>query len=198
MSPKYRRQYRNVCDLVLIFLQNQRLFFIEVRLYRSPSFNKCYGIYWEKTKLFLISWGDFKATWCAVVDKLWIKPVYASHKATSPRTSKNHIQWWEILPSSDEEITPLKTSLSLGYNLRKRMITKKNSISFTNRRWPTPNYNVCCVTRQYLFRIHFFASQRFSEGPAYLVYHGSIISLPFFYVCYTLSHLCLLDRLSIF
>ena len=43
---------RNVCDLVLIFSQNQRLFFLEVKLYRSPSFNKCYGLYCDKTRLF--------------------------------------------------------------------------------------------------------------------------------------------------
>ena len=70
MSPKYRRQNRNVCYLVLILSQNQVLFFIEVQLYISPSFNKCYGLYCDKAKLFLISWGDFKATWFAVVEKL--------------------------------------------------------------------------------------------------------------------------------
>ena len=41
---------------------------------------------------------------------------------------------------------------------KKNSITKKNSVSFTNRRWPTPNSNVCCVTRQYFF----------SEGPTCL------------------------------
>ena len=30
------------------------------------------------------------------------------------------------------------------------------------------NYHVCCVTRQYLFRIHLFASKSLSECPAYL------------------------------
>ena len=30
------------------------------------------------------------------------------------------------------------------------------------------NYYVCCVTRQYLFRIHFFGSQRLLECPTYL------------------------------
>ena len=77
---------------------------------------------------FLISWGHFKATWCAVVDKLWITAVNASHKATSTRTSKNNIQWWEILPSSDKEITPLKSSLSLGYNLRKRIVLQRRIV----------------------------------------------------------------------
>ena len=73
--------------------------------------------------------GDFKATWCAVVDKLWITPVYASHhEATSTRTSKNNIQWWKILLSSDKEITPLKSSWSLGYNLRKRIVLQRRIV----------------------------------------------------------------------
>ena len=122
MSPKYRRQNRNVCDLVLIFSRNQRLFFLEVRLYRSPSFNKCYDLYCDKTK------GDFKATWCVVVDKLWITPVYASHESNVNLTSKNNIQWWKILPSSDKEITPLKSSWSLGYNLRKRIVLQRRIV----------------------------------------------------------------------
>ena len=74
MSPKYRRQNRNVCDLVLIFLQNQILLFIEVQLYMSPLFKSVMVFtvtcMHDKTELFLISWGDSKATWCAVVDKL--------------------------------------------------------------------------------------------------------------------------------
>ena len=45
---------------------------------------------------------------------------------------------------------------------------KMNSVSFTYRHRSTPKYYVCCVTRQYSFRIHFFACQRLSEGPAYL------------------------------
>ena len=105
--------------------------------------------------------------------KIWIPPVYASHKATSTRTSKNNIQRWEILPSSDKEITPLKSSLSLGYNL------KKNSVSFTYRRRSTPNYYVCSVTSQYLFRIHFFASKRLSECPAYLYNYIYLLLSPF-------------------
>ena len=93
-------------------------------------------------------------------------------KATSTHTSKNNIQWWKILPSSDKEITPLKPSWSLGYNLRKIIVLQRRIVlvlsCFTNHRWPTPNYSVCCVTRQYFFTIHFFASQRLSEGPACL------------------------------
>ena len=63
---------------------------------------------------------------------------------------------------------------------KKNSITKKNSVSFTNRRCPTPNYNICCVTRQYFFTIHFFASQRLSEGPACL-YNYIYLLLSFFF-----------------
>ena len=161
MSPKYQRQNRKVCDVVLIFSQNQRLFFLRVKLQTSPSF-KCLWYLLRQDQAVFNFLGRFQGRRRAVFDKLWITPVYASHKATSTRTSKNNIQRWEILPSSDKEITPLKSSLSLGYNL------KKNSVSFTYRRRSTPNYYVCSVTSQYLFRIHFFASKRLSECPAYL------------------------------
>ena len=50
------------------------------------------------------------------------------NKATSTRTFKNKIQWWEILPFSDKEITPLKSSLSLGYNLRKRIVLQRRIV----------------------------------------------------------------------
>ena len=129
---------------------------------------------WQDQAVFNFLGRIFKATWRVVVDKLWITPVYASHKATSTRTSKNNIQWWEILPSSDEEITPLKSSLSLGYNL------KKYSVSFTYCHRSTPNYYVCCVTSQYLFRIHFFASKRLSECPAYLYNYIYLLLCSFF------------------
>ena len=49
-------------------------------------------------------------------------------KATSTRTSKNNIQWRKILPSSDKEITPLKSSWSLGYNLRKRIVLQRRIV----------------------------------------------------------------------
>ena len=51
---------------------------------------------------------------------------------------------------------------------KENSITKKNGVCFTFRRRPTPNYHVWCVTRQYLFRIHFVASKSLSECPAYL------------------------------
>ena len=167
MSPKYRRQNRNVCDLILIFSQNQRLCFLRVRLYRSPSFKCLWSLLWQNQAVFNFLGRIFKATWQVVVDKLWITPVYASHKATSTRTSNNNIQWWEILPSSDKEIKPLKSSFSSGYNLRKRIVlillTAVNLI-----RRSTPRYYACCVTRQCLFRIHFFAFQSLSEFSTYL------------------------------
>ena len=87
MSPKYRRQNRNVCDLVLIFSQNQVLFFIEVQLYMS-----------------------FES-----------RPYSASHKTSSTRSFRNNIQWWEILPYSDKEIT-LKTFVKLRLQPQKRIV----------------------------------------------------------------------------
>ena len=120
-----------------------------------------------------------------VVDKLWITPVYASHKATSTRTCKNNIQGWEILPSSDKEITPLKSSLTLGYNLRKRIVLVLLTAVDLRRSI------MCCVTRQYLFRIHFFASQRLSGGPAYLYnYIYLLLSSFFFYKCKFFEDIC--------
>ena len=141
MSPKYRRQNRNVCDLVLIFSQNQVLFFIEVQLYMS-----------------------FES-----------RPYSASHKTSSTRSFRNNIQWWEILPYSDKEIT-LKTFVKLRLQPQ-----KKNSVNFTYRRRSTQKYYVCCVTRQYLFRIHFFASQRLSGGPAYLYNYIYLLLSSFFF-----------------
>ena len=93
-----------------------------------PSFSKCYGLYCDETQLFFISWGDFKATWCMVVEKLWIMPAYASHKATSTCTTKNNIQRWEILPSTNKEIMALKRSWSLGYNLTKRIVLQRRIV----------------------------------------------------------------------
>ena len=52
-------------------------------------------------------------------------------KATSTRTSKNNIQWWKILLSSDKEITPLKSSWSLGYNLGKRIVLQRRTVLVT-------------------------------------------------------------------
>ena len=167
MSPKYRRQNRNVCDLVLIFSQNQRLFFLRVKLYRSPSFKCLWSLLWQNQAVFNFLGRIFKATWRVVVDKLWITPVYASHKATSTRTAKNNIQRWEILASSDKRITPLKSSFSLGYNPRKRIVLiLLTAVDLTRR--STPRYSAYCVTRQCLFRTHFFAFQSLSEFSTYL------------------------------
>ena len=71
---------------------------------------------------------------------------------------------------------------------------KKNSVSFTYRRRSTQKY-VCCVARQCLFRIHFFASQRLSEGPAYLYNYIYLLLSSFCFnkffedLCYSRSRL---------
>ena len=138
--------------------------------YTEVLHSSVYGLYCDKTKLFLISWAEFSRPHGA-----WLLTSFEHHhKATSTRTSKNNIQWWEILPSSDKEITPLKSSLSLGYNL------KNYSVSFTYRHRSTPNYYVCCVTSQYLFRIHFFTSKRLAECPAYLYNYIYLLPCSFF------------------
>ena len=96
-----------------------------------------------------------------------------SQKISSTRTFKNNIQWWEILPYSDKELR-LKRSLSWGYNLRKRIVLVLLTAVDLRRSI------MCCVTRQYLFRIHFFASQRLSGGPAYLYNYIYLLLSSFF------------------
>ena len=67
----------------------------------------------------------------------------------------------------------LKRSLSWGYKLRKRIVL----VLLT-----TVDLRItCCVTRQYLFRIHFFASQRLSESPAYLYNYIYLLLSSFFF-----------------
>ena len=66
-----------------------------------------------------------------------------------------------------KKITPLKSSFSLGYNLRKRIVLILLTAVDLIRR-STPKYYACCVTRQCLFRIHFFAFQSLSDCPTYL------------------------------
>ena len=97
-----------------------------------------------------------------------------SQKISSTRTFKNNIQWWEILPYSDKELR-LKRSLSWGYNLRKRIVLVLLTAVDLRRSI------MCCVTRQYLFRIHFFASQRLSGGPAYLYNYIYLLLSSFFF-----------------
>ena len=67
----------------------------------------------------------------------------------------------------------LKRSLSWGYNLRKRIVLVLLTTVDLRR--------MCCVTRQYLFRIHFFASQRLSESPAYLYNYIYLLLSSFFF-----------------
>ena len=69
----------------------------------------------------------------------------------------------------------LKRSLSWGYNLRKRIVLVVLTAVDPRRSI------VCCVTRQYLFRIHFFASQRLSESPAYLYNYIYLLLSSFFF-----------------
>ena len=132
--------------------------------YTEVLHSSVYGLYCDKTKLFLISWAEFSRPHGA-----WLLTSFESHhhKATSTRTSKNNIQWWEILPSSDKKITPLKSSFSLGYNLRKRIVLILLTVVDLIRR-STPKYYACCMTRQCLFRIHLFAFQSLSDCPTYL------------------------------
>ena len=76
----------------------------------------------------------------------------------------------------------LKSSLSLGYYLRKRIILKRRMllVLLTAIDLGRTIINVCCVTRQYLFRIHFFASQRLPEFPSCL-YNYIYLLLPSFF-----------------
>ena len=122
MSPKYRRQNRNVCDLVLIFSQNQRLFFLKLN-YTEVLHSTCYGLYRDKTKLFLISWGDFEATW--LVRGCWQALNHASIALVTKYRQLAHLN----TTFNDEKffliaikILRLKRSLSWGHNLRKRIV----------------------------------------------------------------------------
>ena len=174
MSPKYWRQNRNVCDLVLIFSQNQRLFFLKLN-YTEVLHSSCYGLYRDKTKLFLISGEISRPHGARLLTSFESRQYSAIHNISSTRTFKYNIQWWEILPYSDKEITP-KTFVK--FRLQPQ---KKNRVSFTYRGRSTQKYHVCCMTRQYLLRIHFFASQRLSGGPAYLYNYIYLLLSSFFF-----------------
>ena len=149
MSPKYQRQNRKVCDVVLIFSQNQRLFFLRVKLQTSPSF-KCLWYLLRQDQAVFNFLGRFQGRRRAVFDKLWITPVYASHKATSTRTYKNNIQWWEILPSNDKKNYALKKFNKFRLQPQKKnSIIKKNGVSFTYRR--RPGELLCMLRDQTIF-----------------------------------------------
>ena len=75
----------------------------------------------------------------------------------STRTSKNNIKWWEILPSSDKEIKVLKNSFNFWLRPQKKKTVLERSIVL----FSLTAVDVCCVTRQYLFKINFFA---FKQG----------------------------------
>ena len=132
MSPKNRRQNRNVCYLVLILSQNQVLFFTEVQLYISPSFNKCYGLYCDKTKLFLFQ-GHMVRACRQALNHASIAPVTKHRQLAHLKTTFNEEKFFLIAIK-----LRLKRSLSWGYNLRKRIV-----LVFYRRR-STQNY---CVLR---------------------------------------------------
>ena len=52
------------------------------------------------------------------------------------------------------------------------------------------NYYVCCMTRQYLFRIHFFGSQRLSECPTYLYNYIYLLQSSIFFKYKLFEDLC--------
>ena len=121
MSPKYRRQNRNVCDLVLIFSQNQRLFFLEVKLYRSPSFQVLWSLPWQDQAVFNFL-GRFQGH---IVCGCWQALNHASIALVTKYRQLAHLN----TTFNDEKffliaikILRLKRSLSWGHNLRKRIV----------------------------------------------------------------------------
>ena len=121
MSPKYRRQNRNVCDLVLIFSQNQRLFFLEVKLYRSPSFQVLWSLPWQDQAVFNFL-GRFQGH---MVCGCWQALNHASIALVTKYRQLANLK----TTFSDEKFfliaikkLHLKCSLSWGYNLRKRIV----------------------------------------------------------------------------
>ena len=91
--------------------------------YTEVLHSSVYGLYCDKTKLFLISWAEFSrphGAWLLTsFESRQYMPVIKQRQLTH---LKKNIQWWEILPSRNKEITPLKSSFSLGYNPRKRIV----------------------------------------------------------------------------
>ena len=80
-----------------------------------------------------------------------------------------------------------KRSLSWGYNLRKRIVLVLLTAVDLRR------IIVCCVTRQHFFTlitIHFFASQRLSEGPACLYNYIHLLLSSFLYKYKFFEDLC--------
>ena len=122
MSPKYRRQNRNVCDLVLIFSQNQILFFIEVQLYMSPSFQQVlWSLLWQDQAVFNFL-GRFqghmvRGCWQAL-NRASITPVTKHRQLAHLKTTFNDEKFFLIAIKK----LRLKRSLSWGYNLRKRIV----------------------------------------------------------------------------
>ena len=121
MSPKYRRQNRSVCDLVLIFSQNQRLFFLEVKLYRSPSFQVLWSLPWQDQAVFNFL-GRFQGhmvcgCWQAL-NHASIALVTKYRQLANLKTTFRDEKFFLIAIKK----LHLKCSLSWGYNLRKRIV----------------------------------------------------------------------------
>ena len=90
----------------------------------------------------------------------------------STRTSKDNIKWWEIFPSSDKEIKVWKNSFNFWLRPRKKTVLERSIVIFS-----LTAVDVCCVTRQYLFKINFFA---FKQGSPI----GLLISITIFVSSY--------------
>ena len=90
--------------------------------YKQVLHSSVYGIYCDKTKLFLISWGDFKAAgvrFLTSFESRQYMPVIKQRQLVHIRTTFNDEKFFLL---AIKKITPLKSSISLGYNLRKRIV----------------------------------------------------------------------------
>ena len=161
--------HQNIEGKIAVFVTSF-LFSRKIKDYSSYELNytevlhsSVYGLYCDKTKLFLISWAEFSRPHGG-----WLLTSFESRQYMPVIKQRQlaHLKW-EILPSGDKEITPLKSSFSYGYNLRKRIVLiLLTAVDLICR--STPRYYACCLTRQCLFRIHFFAIQSLSEFSTYL------------------------------
>ena len=156
MSPKYRRQNRNVCDLVLIFSQSQRLFFLEVKLYKSPSFQVLWSLPWQDQAVFNFL-GRFqghmvRGCWQAL-NHASIALVTKYRQLANLKTTFNDEKFFLIAIKKLQ----LKRSLSWGYNLRKRIVLVLLTAvdlrrSITCAAWPN---NICLESTSF-YKYEFF------------------------------------------
>ena len=143
--------------------------------YTEVLHSSVYGLYCDKTKLFLISWAEFSRPHGA-----WLLTSFESRQYMPVIKQRQlaHLKTTFI----DETFFLLaikKYALKKSFKFRLQP-QKKNSVIFTYRRRSTPNYYVWCVTSQYFFRIHFFASKGLSECPAYLYNYINLLLSSFF------------------